>query len=181
MRNLLFILLIILTGCSSINAQINNSSVIEDFSSESTIIDTSETEHIDINEELSQNVITSGSYGRVQSGSYSAELEYVENIEEAQKIIDLPNVAAYLFRGGEGFIADHNFQGAEEVKKNDKLKIILPNGEEAEYTKVETIVSPDGSWLVNNIDIFKYRLDLLLFQTCNDDESINFMFFQKIN
>ena len=66
----------------------DNSSVIENFSSESAMIDTSESDHIGVNGELSQTIITSGSYGRVQSGSYSAELEYVENIEEAQKIID---------------------------------------------------------------------------------------------
>ena len=158
MRKTLLILLLLLTGCTTVSG----------------------VEPINKIHDNSTN-INFGTYGIVKSGNYTASLDYVENISDAQEVIDLPNTAAFLFRGGDGYIADHNFQGAEEVSKNDILTIVLPNNTEIKYSKVETIVSPDGSWYANGVDLYRYRLDLLLFQTCNNDGSVNFMFFEKLD
>lgn len=160
MKNTILLLLVIILSSCSVSLNTGN---IEEINLENSITE-----------------IEMGSFGIVECGNYKASLEYVDDFSNAQSVIDKKDKAAYMFRAGEGFIADHNHQGAEEVKNNDILYIISPNNTKTAYKKVETIVSEDGSWFVNDRDIFKYRQNSLLFQTCNDDDSVSFIFFEKI-
>ena len=119
-----------------------------------------------------------GTYGTVVSGNYTAELDFCETLEEAQSIIDLENRAVFINRGGEGFIADHNTQGASEILKNVKLTLILPDNSKIQYTKINEIYTDKPSWLAEDKDMYYYNQDKLMFQTCYN-EGFVFVLYEK--
>ena len=131
-------------------------------------------------QEKYNNLQENGNYGKIEIGNYTAELDFASTFDEAQNIIDLENKAAFYNRGGEGMIADHNYQGASEIINNDILILTLPNGEIKEYEKVEQLISDSKTWYVDDKDMLFYRQDCLLFQTCYE-KGLVFVFFIPTN